>query len=175
EDIFQIQLQQLVVSDQEIAQQLSRFNILISDKEALVDNKRKELRMLQKRIDGLFELYHEEKLPKADFTKYYTPLAERHTQIEQSLPTLLGEIDYLRNHYHSQDQVLAEAKDLYHQWSELTFSDKREIIETLTESIIIGKDDLEINLHYIPSQAASLKELTTKGTHTPKDSVIQYS
>ncbi len=78
----------------------------------------------------------------------------------------MGEIDFLKIQYLSSDQILAEAKDLYTRWPELASEEKREIIEHTVERIVIGKDDLQIELGYIPSSS----ELMAKRQHNLKDS-----
>lgn len=50
----------------------------------------------------------------------------------------------------STDKVLTEAKALYEQWGEMGFDQKRGIVETITSSIEIGKEDITITLAYAP-------------------------
>ncbi len=37
-------------------------------------------------------------------------------------------------------------------WDELTFEQKRSVIEAITDQIVIGERDIAIHLHYVPSQ-----------------------
>jgi len=46
---------------------------------------------------------------------------------------------------------MREAKDLYNRWPKMPFEEKRTIIEVITEKITVGKEDISINLTYIPS------------------------
>ena len=79
---------------------------------------------------------------------------------------LQGEVDYLKIQYLSSDEVLNEAKDLYERWSTLEMAEKRNIVDTITKTIIVGNDDVSINLSYMPSSA----ELTTGMQHNVRDS-----
>lgn len=47
----------------------------------------------------------------------------------------------------------AEATDLYNGWKDMAFDDKRSVIETITEKITIGKQDITIALAYMPTPA----------------------
>jgi len=85
------------------------------------------------------------------FGRQYRPLESRLKQIEDRIPELQAEIDFLKIQYLSSDQILQEAKDLYSRWPELTSEEKRKIVENITEKIIVGKDDVTINLCYLPS------------------------
>ncbi len=94
--------------------------------------------------------------------RQYRPLTERRDQIENQIPELQGEIDFLRIQFLSSDQILHEAKDLYSRWSNLNPDEKRKIIENITERVIIGSDDVTINLCYLPT---SSEMMASKATH----------
>jgi hypothetical protein len=48
------------------------------------------------------------------------------------------------------NEILSEAKDLYSRWPKLNKEEKRKIIETITEKIVVAEKDIEINLCYLP-------------------------
>jgi hypothetical protein len=77
---------------------------------------------------------------------------------DKNTPVLKGQIDYLKSQYLSKDEVLYEARDLYSRWPKLKREEKRQVIETITEKIIIGKKDITINLCYIPSPSKTTAE-----------------
>ena len=62
-----------------------------------------------------------------------------------------AEIDFLKIKYLSSDEVIREAQDLYSNWNDLVFEEKRRIIENITDKVTVGSDDISINLAYIPS------------------------
>jgi site-specific DNA recombinase len=84
------------------------------------------------------------------FKEVYQPLEERLGQLEKQQPELEAEIDFLKIQYVSSDVVLKEAKDLYDRWPKLPFEEKRSIVETITDQIIIGNEDINIKLSYLP-------------------------
>ena len=86
-------------------------------------------------------------------------------QITEQIPALQAEVDYLAIQHLSRDEVLSEARDIYSHWPELEPDEKRQIIENTVEKIIIGKDDVTIELAYLPNSS----ELTAKGQRNFND------
>ena len=127
-----------------------------------------EAKILQRRLNNLLELYDSGEMPKDGFGKHYTPLYEQLKQIEDEVPKLQGEIDYLKVQFDSKEQILDDAKSLYDYWGDLSQQDKRSIIEVVTNSIIIDGDEITINLSYLPtlSHHHSFKN-ATKDQQTP--------
>jgi len=75
-----------------------------------------------------------------------TPLAERQRQLDDELPQLQAELDVLKIAHLSQEEVITEARDLYTRWPQLPAEEKRQIVETITERIVIGNGDVEIHI-----------------------------
>ncbi|HEY7219631.1 MAG TPA: hypothetical protein VH985_14695, partial [Candidatus Binatia bacterium] len=55
-------------------------------------------------------------------------------------------------------EVLTEAKDLYGRWPSLQPEAKRKIVENITDRITIGKDDVTIDLCYLPSSSEMMAD-----------------
>jgi len=51
----------------------------------------------------------------------------------------------------SAEEIGTQASYLYDQWQTMPPEDKRAIIEVITDIIIVGKDEITINLSYSPS------------------------
>ena len=150
EGIFQEQLKSFFFSPEEIAQYLKHGNEEIQQKEDLVEVLEAEQRKIRREIDKLYDLYMSEKITKDGFGEKYHPLSKRLKQVEEELPELQAQLDMLKIHYLSSDQIIADAKDLYSRWSTLSAEDKRNIVEAITESIVVGKEEISINLCYMP-------------------------
>jgi site-specific DNA recombinase len=153
EEIFHRQLKTFLFSPSEIAGHLEKADHTIKEKEELLKAHSDEAQKLQREMDKMMRLYLDDELPKEGFGRKYRPLEERLEQIEDQIPELQGEIDFLMIQYLSSDQILNEAKDLYSRWTQLTSDEKRKIIESITDKIIIGQDDIAINLCYLPSSS----------------------
>jgi len=102
------------------------------------------------------------------FHIYYQKPYEQIQQIDLSIQELEQDISFNGANKKSTDEVLELAKNLFEKWSTLTHTEKREVIETITEKIIVDKDEININLYKIipDSQPHHICELGTSGQHT---------
>ncbi len=121
---------------------------------------------IKREMDKLYALYMADEISRDGFGGRYHPLEERQKQLTDKMPHLQAEIDFLKVQYLSSDEILTEAKDIYSRWLELEQSEKRKIIENITEKIVIGKEDVAISLCYLPSSA----EIMTGGQRNLRDS-----
>ena len=151
EMVFQEQLKQFLFSPDEIEKHLDQSDQQIREKNELLEVLQKEHRKILREMDRTYDLYMEDQITKNGFGRRYAPLEKRLEQLEDELPELEAEIDILKIHYLSSDAVLSEAKDLHSRWPSLKFAEKRQILETITEKVTIGDDEITINLCYLPS------------------------
>jgi len=169
ETVFHEQLKSFFFSDTEIRNHLDKADTLIVEKEELLKTLTDESRQVQSDMDGVVQLHLKGEIPAEGFRRHYEPLDTRLTQINNRIPELQAELDFLKIQLLSSDQILHEAKDLYSRWASLDLTEKRKIIETITERITIGKTDINIQLSYLPSPR---EELMAEGHQTPTDSRI---
>ncbi|HXI53542.1 MAG TPA: hypothetical protein VNH84_18645, partial [Candidatus Saccharimonadales bacterium] len=66
--------------------------------------------------------------------------------------------DALEMHQISADEVVIEAANLHHRWPTFSQEEKRRIIESITEKIVVKGDEIDITLCYLPSS----EELTKR-------------
>ncbi len=171
EEIFHSQLKNFFLSPKEIEGYLGQADKVIREKEQLRDSISCDRAKVKAEMDKLYSLYRDDAISKSGFKERYTPLEERLRQIDDQLPELQGEIDFLRIQYLSSDEILNEARDLYSRWKQLSFEEKKKIIETITEKITIGQGDININLCYIPGSW----ELAPNRQHNVMDSSPQQA
>lgn len=151
EEIFQEQLRSFIFSDTELANHLESEKGRIKEQETLLLGHQKRISELNVKIDHLFNLYYEGKLDKDAFERKHTPLNDERKQHEAASGQIQGAIDAFNMQSLSNDQVIHDARDLQSHWPNFNATEKRTIIEAITKSIIIGKEDIEINLNYIPT------------------------
>ncbi|KAB2880920.1 recombinase family protein [bacterium] len=151
ETIFQEQLKSFLFSKEDIMDYLSKADETIKEKEELIESLVKESRKVKEEMEKLVRLHLDGEIPKDGFGRHYKPMEERFNQLEEQIPTLQGEIDFLKIQYLSGDEVLNEAQDLHTRWPDLSTEDKRHIIETVTEKIEVGQEDIKIQFCYSPS------------------------
>jgi site-specific DNA recombinase len=121
---------------------------------------------LAKRMEQLVNLRLDEELDKDAFKEVYKPLETRVLQLDAMLPSLEAEIDVKRIQQLSTETVLAEAKSLADHWQTMSFEDRRAIVETITNQIVIGTDTITISFTYQPT----LSQNEGLNRHTNKDS-----
>lgn len=158
EAVFHEQLKNFFFSPAEITQYLKQADKAIQEKEELFQALEKEAQKVQQEMDQTYRLYLDGGISSKGFGIKYRPLEERIDQLEDQMPKLQGEIDYLKIKYLSSDQIITEAQALYTRWPELQFQEKHQIVENITEKITIGKDDVTIDLCYLPSTSEKLAE-----------------
>lgn len=149
--IFLEQLKGFFLSRADIESHLAKSDEALTEKESHLKVHESELAKVRAEIDRTYRLYLDQKIDGDGFHRFYTPLQERRKQLEAELPRLQAELDVLKINNISSEEVLAEAQNLYARWPDFPFEDKRKIVESLTEKIVIGKTDVEITLCHLPS------------------------
>jgi hypothetical protein len=149
--IFCEEIKGYSLSPEAIANYLKSSNETANGKERLIPMQREELQRVRKEIQRTYDLYQQEKLDADGFSKFYTPLEERRKQLEAELPRLEAEVDILKVNALSAEEIASQASNLYDNWQTMKPEEKREIIEVITDKIIIGKDEITIRLYHSPS------------------------
>lgn len=166
ETIFHEQLKGFVFSTDDLAKYLSGAETAIEEKEELLRMLEREQRKVQADTDRMMDLYLAGELPKAGFGRKYQPLEDRLAQIENQIPELQGEIDFLKIQHLSSDEVINAARDFYGRWPDLDQAEKRQVVEIITEKITISSDEVAIDLCYFPASP----EILTTWRHNNRDS-----
>jgi site-specific DNA recombinase len=155
EEVFHQQLKSFFFSPSEVSDYLKKADKVIKEKEDLLTALIEEERKVKQEMDKTYRLYLDDRITSEGFGIRYKPLEDRLKQIGEQIPELQGEIDFLKIQYASKDEILSEAKDLYSRWKQLSSDEKRTIVESITENIVVGIEDVIINLCYLPSPPPS--------------------
>ncbi len=150
DEIFHDQLKSFLLTDIELDQFLNQSGTVINEKETLLNMQNEDISKVTKKMNELVNMRLNGEMNRDSFMQHHTPLEERLTQLQERLPNLQAEIDILKIQYLSSDTVLRDAKDLYQRWSVLSFEEKRNIVEVITNKITVGAEDISINLSYLP-------------------------
>lgn len=152
ETIYHEQLKGYLFSDEQIARHLQDTDTTIREREERVAHLAGERERLTREMDRVYQLYVAEEISKEGFGTRYRPLEERAAALDEELPAAQAALDVLRIQRLSHDAVLADARNLYERWPELSFEEKRAIVEAITKRITIGEDTVDIELHYAPDE-----------------------
>lgn len=150
EEIYQEQLKSFLLSDSDLQSFHNKSNSILAEKGTLLEHLQSESKKVKKKMDDLLTLRLDGDMSKDLFPIHYKPLEERYLQIEDQIPEIEAEIDFLKIQQLSSDTVQSDAKNLFDQWENLPFEEKRTIVETLTDHITVDKEDIAIKLSYIP-------------------------
>lgn len=150
EAIYREQLTHILVAPDEIEAHNQAAIEVMREKQRLIDKVEGELRRIATEDQDLFDLYRTRDITKEDFGRRYAPLSQRRLQLEDELPRLQAELDVLRITAASREEAMGEARDLTARWTQLPEGEKRQIIEAITERIVIGREDVEIRLLHLP-------------------------
>ncbi len=165
EGIFQEQLKGFFFSSTEIVEYLKAADELIKGKQELLQTLEKQRHKIRLSMDKLLRLYMEDGIGRDGFKRENQPLEERLRQLDEQIPQLQSEIDFLTIQYLSSDQIFTEAQNIYARWHDLEHKEKRHIIENIAQKIVVGKDEVSIELCYIPTS-----EELSKGQRNVRDS-----
>ncbi|MHB8147915.1 MAG: recombinase family protein [Vulcanimicrobiaceae bacterium] len=155
EAVFIEQIKHFSISPDEISAHLDRANSAIQSKAELLKILETENEKLAREIEKLHDLYQSGMIDKRGFGAKYHPSAARLQQLDDELPALQAELDVMKISQLSEEEIFLGAKSLYDRWPGLEDDEKRGIVEALVEKIIVGKDEVEINLYYAPQAPPS--------------------
>ncbi len=153
DSIYHDQLKTYLLADTSVSEYLQKADSELQQKEKLLLTVLEERKKLKKQIEEMVHMRVSGEWSKEIFAEHYKPLEERILQADNQLPELQAEVDFLKIQYYSGDTVFANARDLYSQWDTYEFEHKRTIVELITQSIVVGKEDVQINLSHLPTNS----------------------
>jgi site-specific DNA recombinase len=150
EAVFIEQIKHFSVSPDEIGAHLERANAAIHTKAELLAVLEAERQKVSEEIDKLHDLYLSGMIDKEGFGAKYHPWADRLRQLDDEIPAAQAKLDVMKISHLTEEEIILGARDLYDRWPKLPEEEKRSIIEAITQRIIVGKDEVDINLYYAP-------------------------
>lgn len=163
EEVFRTQLHDFLISPEEIAAHTEAASEVVREKQALAAAAEAELRRIETEAQRVYRMYIDDLISKEDFARQHKPLSARRTQLEDELPRLQAEVDVLRIGIHSREAALSDARDLATRWGSLPFNERRQIVETITDRVVVGKGEVEISLLYAPVRTSGEKATHSQG------------
>lgn len=151
EAIFRDQLKAFFFSPEDIAAYLKGTSSDIQKKEAQIDLLARERDAVTTDREKVLRSYLDDQISMERFGELDKSAEARLRDINVGIAALEGEITALEVTSASSEDVIRSAQDLYTQWDDLTHEQKRSVIETIVDEIVIGEDEIAIHLHYVPS------------------------
>jgi site-specific DNA recombinase len=159
EAIFREQLKEFFLSSEELSDYLEQADAQVVEKREMLRTLETERDSVHVEMNKVYKLYVSDQISAEGFGRTNKPLEERFKALNDQLPRLQAELDFLRIQNLSRDEIVSEAQDLYGRWSDLLPDEKRQIVENVVERVTVGNGEVSIDLAYIPSSS----ELASKG------------
>jgi site-specific DNA recombinase len=150
EAVFHEQLRSFYFSPDEVAKYVDQFDEEVQKREDSLESLEAERSRVAREMEKVYKAFVADEVSSEAFGRLYRPLEERLSQIEKELPRLQGEADFMRIQSGAREEILGGAKDLFSHWPDLAPEEKREIVEAIVEKVVIGKNDVVIELFYSP-------------------------
>jgi len=168
EEIFRNELHNYTVSEDKVDDYFKRLKVILKDREKELLRLRKEKEKLDKHIEKILILHTEGKIKTEAFHTYHHKPYEQIQQVDAQIQELEQDVSLNSLAEKSTNEVLELARNLFEKWNTLSHEQKREVIETITEKIIISKDEIDIHLYKIlpDSQPHPIFESGTNGQQT---------
>ncbi|MGC3990839.1 MAG: recombinase family protein [Chthoniobacteraceae bacterium] len=167
EAIFFDQLSGFLVSPTQIESYLGQAAGALKEKQGLLESRKKEADRVRNEVEKTYRLYLENEITSDAFGRFFKPLEERQKQLEEEIPRIQADMDFLKVNQFSSDQILNDSHGIQSRWPELDSSEKRKIVECITKKIEIGKDEIAIDLCYLPSSVEMSKRDWSLGDSNP--------
>lgn len=151
EAVFQEQLKSFILDPKEVQKYVEQFDEAIQKHREMLSSLTTERAKVQQEMDKVYRLYIENKVSPDGFDRLYRPLETRLKQLEDELPKIEAEIDFLRIQNLSQNQVVSDTQNLHAHWPSLEPQEKRLLIEAIMDQVVVGKDDVSFKLSYLPT------------------------
>jgi site-specific DNA recombinase len=150
EALFMDELKNYLVSPQHIAAYLAGANLTLTEKEGLLAAHQEEVEKANAEAERVFQLYMDRALTSEQFKERYQPFDTRKHQLAEELPRLQAEVDLLKMDGLNEREIVAEIQDLHARWPKMPFDQKRNLVEHLVRSIVIGDGEIEFKVSYLP-------------------------
>lgn len=151
EAVFQEQLRSFYFSPSDVAAYIDQFDDEMRKRDEASMSLQTERSQVAREMEKLYRAFSSDQISGESFGRLYQPLEERLGQIDAELPRLQGEADFMRIQSGSREEIISGARDLFSHWGNLEPVEKREIVEEIVERIVIGKNDVAIDLFYSPA------------------------
>ena len=145
------ELKAFFAQPERIAEHLKNANLDLAEKDKLLSTHRMEIERVREEMTRTHRLYLEGGITVQGFGLFYKPAEERLNQLLAELPKLEADVDLLKVNQLSADDILSEATTLYARWPSMPVEDKRKIVESLIEKIVIGEREIDITFSYLPT------------------------
>jgi site-specific DNA recombinase len=153
EAIFLDQLKSFFADPTRIAGHIRKANEAVSEKGSLLESSRAEIAKLKDQTARAYQLYIDQAIDSTRFKELTLPTEERLRQLQEEALRIQSDLDLCKVNSLSTETVVSEALDLQKRWPTLETEEKRRVVESIVERIVVDNDakEIELTLSCIPT------------------------
>jgi site-specific DNA recombinase len=148
--VFRARLRQFSVSEEEILALAARSDETLREKERLLATLTRERAEVVSQMDKAFDAYVKDEITVEGFGARNRPLEARLREIDEELPRLEGEVDFLKIEHLSGEEIATGGQDFWTRWPGMSTEEKRTLVETYVRRVTVGKDEISFQLYHFP-------------------------
>lgn len=160
--LFRDELKAFMVAPEKVALYLATTQSGAEGKKELLAGLQKEREKVKGEAERCFALYDGGALTVPQFKERFQPIDARRQEIEREMPRLEAEIAALSVNEVSVEHIASEGRSFYDNWPTFDTDRKRTVVELFLRNIVVGKEDVSLNLFTLP-----VFEMMTDCEHTP--------
>lgn len=169
EELFHERVRDYCVRPETLSAYVRNVDTTLAEKRQLADTIRQQLAQIEEESRHILKLYMAKQISADRFGELDGPNLERKKQLAEDLPKVEAQISLLEIDGLSQEHLAAEAANLYERWPKLSVSEKHDLVELITRSITVGKDEITIELIHFPSfQEAEIRQCSDRDSSQPR-------
>ncbi|CAL2093349.1 Site-specific DNA recombinase [Tenacibaculum sp. 190524A02b] len=172
EEAFKSRLNSFLQNKQELAKYFQYSEKALKNKEKKYETLKAELGKQKEELQNLLQLHTSGQIPTEAFKEYHDKPYKESKKLEQKILNLESEIANDSIHQNSTHFIINNSKEIYSKWDSYDRKNKREIIETVLDTIIIGHDTISFNLKRLTLPSSGFSELGENGGQNP---FLRYS
>ncbi|OIP47821.1 MAG: hypothetical protein AUK46_03255 [Flavobacteriaceae bacterium CG2_30_31_66] len=161
EEVFLTRINQFLISDEELSEYNKSNNEELQLKSDNIEFAKLELSKLESKLEKLIDLNVNGEIPTKGFSKHYEPIFVRKENLETNIKDLETEYELLKQAKSSFKVIATKSINFYKNWHNLERSEKRYIVESVTNEIIFNNKTIVFKLKQIAP--LSVLELTANG------------
>jgi site-specific DNA recombinase len=151
EGIFHEQLRQFTMNEEDLAAYLYQANEGLKTQEERLAALFTERARCNEGMERVYDLYMGSQISAEGFGSRYKPLEERLKQLNDEIPRLQAEIDYVKIAFLSRDEILRGAQNLHEKWPTLAQDERRQVTEAVVEKITVADGEVSIEMCHLPT------------------------
>ena len=158
ETIFKEELKDFFVSKENIQARLLGANQHLAERKRHLEAHNGQLEKVRAEMRKTYQLYQADQITPEGFGKLYRPLEEQEKALATEQDKLQGEVDALSVRQVSADEVVKEATNLHQLWPKFSRDEKRSVVESIVEKIVLTPDRVDISYCGVGSSTEFTKQ-----------------